>query len=160
MTILFLHGLREDPENNNILQALKTTGNTIIHPRLNPWEPIKTLESLKQYSPDLCIGFSLGGLFASALNIGRKILINPALCFPNILKQRKRPETELIKEYESFPWFHVQNLKAIFTTEDEKVGLKSLPIFLNHYPESEITYIPGGHNLTKTQILETLIPMI
>ena len=90
MNILFLHGIRENYKDNPIYNSLKSlTDYNIINPFLDPWNPLKTLNSLLPINADLCIGFSLGGLFAASLDIAKKILINPALCFSDILKERR-----------------------------------------------------------------------
>ena len=158
MKILFLHGLRENYQDNLILNSLKSfTNHTIIAPRLDPWHPIDTLNQIKDIIADLCIGFSLGGLFAMALDISKKFLINPALAFTDILRERRRPKYEQIEEYESFPIFIPEQIKAIFTTEDEKIGLRSLPIYLRYFSKDTITYLSGGHNLTKEQIINYVL---
>ena len=161
MNILFLHGLRENFRNNPILNSLKSfTNHTILSPELNPWEPEKTLDKLKDIPADLCIGFSLGGLFASALNIPKKILINPALAFVKTLKERKFSRWDQVKYYETFTISIPNWIRSIFTTEDKKIGMKGLPIYLNYFSEDTITYLPGGHELTNEQIINNLIPLI
>lgn len=161
MNILFLHGLRENYQDNVILNSLKClTSHTILAPPLDPWHPKEILEELRLIKSDMCIGFSLGGLFAAALDIPKKILINPALAFTKFLKERRKPKWDKIGEYESFPVLVPQWIRSIFTTEDKTIGLRSLPIYLQYFSEDTITYLSGGHTLNEDQVINTLIPML
>lgn len=146
MKILYLHGLRE--RGGIILEYLKTkTPYQILTPTLNPWKPANTFKEISEIRSDYIIGFSMGGFFGSCLQTSTpKLLINPALCFPDIVSSRKNKNPNLMAEYSGLtPWME-SNVKAIFTTEDHKIGLRSLPLYLGFYPESTITYLPGGHN--------------
>lgn len=143
MKILYLHGLRE--QGSKILDFLKP--HKVIAPYLDPWKPSETLRAISELQEvDYIIGFSLGGFFGSCIKTSTpKLLINPALCFPDILKSRRNQSPKLIEEYMGLrPWAN-SNVKAIFTTEDHRIGLRSLPLYLEIYPESLVTYLPGGH---------------
>ena len=145
MTILYLHGLRE--KDSKILEYLKSLPHNILTPILDPWNPSDTLRKISTITVDCIIGFSMGGFFGSCLQTSvPKLLINPALCFPEIVCSRKNQDPKISSEYRSLVPWKESNVTAVFTTEDYKIGLRSLPIYQEIYPGSSITYIPGGHN--------------
>lgn len=145
MKILYLHGLRE--KDGKILEYLKKLPHQIISPPLNPWEPTKTLEEISKLQVDKIIGFSMGGFFGSCIQTSLpKLLINPALCFPEIVCSRRNPNLKLSEEYRNMTPWRGSNVQAIFSTEDYKIGLRSLPLYKEIFPDFPITYIPGGHN--------------
>lgn len=159
MKILALHGLRETPETSTLVRALRTTDHTIIAPEINPWKPIETWKKIEELEVDLVVGFSLGGFFASCLTSQiPRILINPALDIIEMLKERRKPKKELIKEYESLPFMtrKPEIVKGIFAMGDERIGLRGLPIYLREYPEESVSYISGGHNLTEEEFKKSI----
>lgn len=144
MKILYLHGLRE--RNSVVLNFLKTLPCEVTAPMLDPYKPAETLKRISEIQADYIIGFSLGGYFASRIiTTTPKLLINPALCFPDILEAR-RSKDPVTAEYKNLQPYLGNKIQAIFTTEDYKIGLRSLPIYKEVYPGSQIIYIPGGHN--------------
>jgi hypothetical protein len=163
MKILALHGLHQ--KNSPLIKILKNnTQHTIIAPTLDPWKPIETYNALKQYegSVDLVIGFSLGGLFAACLNIPNQILINPALVFAQILEERRKPNFPIIKEYKLLPLlkYPAQTIKGVFSLGDSKVGLRSLPLYREHYGEDTIVFLQGKHDLTEEQINNEILKLL
>lgn len=159
-TILYLHGLRE--RNSKILEYLKMEfpNYNFLNPPIDPWKPTKTLGEVSKLQEDYIVGFSMGGFFGSLIKTDTpKILINPALCFPEILCTRKHPNSDLTKEYLSLEPYQGVNIKSIFTTEDHKIGLRSLPKYLELYPESSVIYLPGGHEPGK-EIIKFLRELI
>lgn len=154
MNILALHGLRETPTTSALISALR--GNNVIAPPIDPWHPFDTWEGIMRMvgekKPDLTIGFSLGGFFASTLPLDcHFILINPALDFIGMLKERRQPREGLIKEYELLPTPPLSNVTGIFATGDLKIGMRGLRVFKERYPKGEVRLIPGGHNLTEEE---------
>lgn len=144
MKILYLHGLRE--RDSKILSYLKTLPHQITAPSLNPWKPAETLRIISEIPADKIVGFSMGGYFGSLIKKDiPKLLINPALCFPDIVLSRRNIDPVLSAEYRELKPFPGKKIKAIFTTEDHKIGLRSLPEYKELYSEDSISYIPGGH---------------
>lgn len=152
MKILALHGLRETPETSIFVRALQQD-NEVVAPRIDPLHPRETwkrlVDIMNEEEPEIIMGFSLGGFFASTLPTGGKpiTLFNPALDFIRMLKERRRPDLELIREYESLPSPPGMPL-GIFATGDTRIGMRGLHVFRERYPEGEVRLIPGGHNLS------------
>lgn len=143
MKILYLHGLRE--RGGRVMDILDSY--QAITPSLDPWRPAETLKRISEIQADYIIGFSMGGFFGACLQTSTpKLLINPALCFPDIVCSRRNQDPSLTAEYMGLKVWPGSNVRAIFTTEDHKIGLRSLPLYLESFPESSVTYIPGGHN--------------
>ena len=151
MRVLALHGLRETPSTSPLTLAF----DNVIAPPINPWHPLETWEELERIveseKPDVVVGFSLGGFFASTIALSCPlVLFNPALDLVEMLKERKNPREELIQEYESLPIpSSPPSVLGIFATGDLRIGMRGLRIFKERWPEAEVRMIEGGHNLTK-----------
>ncbi len=185
-TILYVHGFGSAGSTHTaeLLRQLMPRA-TVIAPDLpiHPDEAISLLnDTVATARPQLIVGTSMGGMYAEQLHGVDRILVNPAFEMGDTMSHHgmvgkqtfQNPRQDgvqefivtkaLVKEYRDCTTHcfadvtdeERQRVYGLFGGNDELVD--TFGLFSAHYPQA----IPfhGGHRLTESVILHSLIPVI
>jgi uncharacterized protein len=182
--ILYIHGWLSSGLSNTSDSLKKLLPEyEIICPDL-PTDPIKAINFLKgltkEHRPEIIIGTSLGGLYATFLEGQYRIIINPALILSELIKpgsyefytkrqdgiqqfdftQREYADLkQMEKKQEELDWEEKRSTRILLGKNDNLViGLKELCIKI--YGSKQITEADFGHRLNADIIKSHLLPMI
>lgn len=150
---------------------------------IHPEEAVAMLRQLADAEkPDLIIGTSMGGMYAEMLTGFDRIVVNPAFCMADTMKEHgmtgkqefQNPRKDgvqefivtkaLVKEYRDIT---ENNFTAITDEErgrvfglfgDKDETVDTYDLFLSHYPQA--IRFHGGHRLEDKAVLHYLIPII
>lgn len=148
---------------------------------LNYNKALALLQKLnKEYSVDMIVGVSMGGMFAHQIDAPIRLLVNPAFHVSDIMKKNmglwpwswKRNDgetnfeiTEQIvsqysegesQQFDSSIYMSSNRTIGLFALNDELVNCKEE--YLNYYDEYRM--FSGGHYLTQENVENDIVPII
>ena len=166
--ILYLHGLGRNGHDEfyQTLRKYVPEDIEILTLDISPRHPKKSyqeiLDIISLHSPDIVVGFSMGGFFADLLSLPFKLYINPALHLPEYISRKSGPTVEEFRElardyrFKSIP----KRCIDIVGTLDDRIGMSSLSLFQENYKAGSVVRFEGGHDLGESEIIEVVIPQL
>lgn len=189
MRILYLHGLGSSKQANTAKMLKGFLKDDVVESLDIPMNPFKAYERISSfiegYQPDLLLGTSLGGFYASLFKGPVRILTNPALnpdleikrilggfgAFP-YLKEREDGATEYHygeEDEREFKILRERALKEIYPSTKEATyaffGDKDAVVddkayYQEHFLKSHAFPIHSGHRLEDESIVNDIAPFI
>ena len=188
MKLLYLHGLASSKDSNTakIISDYFIDDEVLaIDIESNPREAIiQIFNTIQEFNPNIIVGTSLGGFYASLFGGPIKVLINPALKpDEEIIKVLKTyGEHEYLKKRKEKTFTYTESDEemfrkirktfldyildnefiyetfAVFGNEDEVVQDKDY--FIDNYGKENVIEINAQHRLTDENIKNDIIPLI
>jgi predicted esterase YcpF (UPF0227 family) len=187
MKILYLHGIGSGANSNTAKQlAAHFTEATVLAPELpvSPIEAFSFIKALqKREQPNIVVGTSLGGFYASYLHGPMKILINPAMRAADVINAVGFGAHKFFCERSNGAEFYVVNADfvnqlqeiediqkafiddelrvetfALFGVNDKVIS--NVGLFKDIYGEHRMKLIEAEHRLSNEEINTYLIPLV
>lgn len=165
LSILYIDGYNPGKETYmiNSLKSILENSCSILFQEVDESRPLETYNTLKSLSKnaDIIIGYSMGGFYADLLECRRKIFINPAFKFYDIVKalpDEFRVNLGELRGLNDLPRFR-KGVKSVMILGDNDYKIKSTGVedmFIKEYKGRILTY-PGKH-LIDFQSMKKLIP--
>lgn len=165
LLILYIDGYNPRKETYMIdsLRKILSDSCKLLFQEVNESRPIETFNTLKPLSKkaDIIIGYSMGGFYTDLLECKRKIFINPAFKFYDIVKafpNEFRVNLKELEELNRLPRLREWS-RSVMILGDNDYKIKSTgveKIFRDEYKGEILTY-PGKH-LIDYQSMEDLVP--
>ena len=184
--IVYVHGFGSSGQSGTV-SRIRTVfpSATVVAPDipLSPHEGIAMLRQLcEQEKPDLVIGTSMGGMYAEQLRGYDRILVNPALCIADTMKEHGMTGTQqyqnprkdgvqefyvdkaLVKEYrevseQRFTTLDDDDRKRVFGLfGDEDTVVDTYGLFNEHYPQA--IRFHGEHRMNDNSFMHSVVPVI
>lgn len=184
--VLYVHGFASSGQSGTVTRLREVLPGAIVTAPDLPLHPEEAMTLLRQICdadhPDLIIGTSMGGMYASMLHGFDRILVNPAFRMGDTMKEHdmmgaqhfSNPRRDgiqnfivtkaLVKEYrditeqcfQNIPALDQQRVWGLFGDEDTTVDTFSL--FHEHYTTA--LRFHGGHRMNDRSFMQSIMPVI